>query len=60
MVFITSKAGLAMAKSLIRAAAKKEESFIIGDKMVTKAIENTAPIILLVAANDGSCGAHVA
>ncbi|WZZ33068.1 hypothetical protein YC2023_016469 [Brassica napus] len=32
MVFIISKSGLAMAKSLIR-AAKNVDSFIIGDKM---------------------------
>ncbi|CAN6996805.1 unnamed protein product, partial [Brassica oleracea var. botrytis] len=34
MVFIISKSGLAMAKSLIL-AAKNVDSFIIGDKMVT-------------------------
>lgn len=52
MGFITAKAGLAMAKGMIR-IAKKEECFIISDKMVTKAIENTTPIILLLVAHDG-------
>lgn len=52
MVFIISKSGLAMAKSLIR-AAKNVDSFIIGDKMVTHTIKNNALNILLVAANDG-------
>ncbi|CAF2110855.1 unnamed protein product [Brassica oleracea] len=53
------KAGLAMAKRMIR-FAKKNDSFILGDKMVTKSLKKNSPIILLVAANDGSCGAHVA
>lgn len=52
MVFIISKSGLAMAKSLIL-AAKNVDSFIIGDKMVTHTIKNNALIILLVAANNG-------
>ncbi|KAF3536376.1 hypothetical protein F2Q69_00020421 [Brassica cretica] len=54
MVFIISKSGLAMAKSLIL-AAKNVDSFIIGDKMVTHTIKNNALNILLVAANDGDC-----
>lgn len=32
---------------------KKKENFVVCDKKVTKAIENTGPIILLLAANDG-------
>lgn len=52
MVFVTTKAGLAMAKRMIR-FAKKNDSFILGDKMVTKSLKKNSPIILLVAANDG-------
>lgn len=51
-MLITSKAGLAMAKSLVR-VARRNDRFIVGDKKVTEAIQNSDPIILLVAANDG-------
>ncbi|CAG7865115.1 unnamed protein product [Brassica rapa] len=54
------KPGLAMAKAIVR-IAKKKDKFILGDKMVTKTLENNdPPIILLVAANDGSAQAYVA